>query len=166
MNLNDDPTLEQEGARMNLDDNPNLEQFRELLRQHDDRAGHHVLWVRRDGEVMLTCLPKGEGDPRELPTYEHPSMQIRYDTFQAGGGYVGEAGATEDWWMPLLLEKMREHWAALKGAPGMTHVDLDTIAPDGLPVSAEEAAEIKRGREEFARRKQSGQKRHRCRFEQ
>src|SRR5262249_27371091 len=96
-----DGTAEQrEGtARMNLNDNPTLEQFRELLRQHDDRAGHHVLWVREDGEVMLTCLPKGEDDPRKLPTYEHRHMRIRYDTFARGRGYVGEAGAAEDWWM-------------------------------------------------------------------
>jgi hypothetical protein len=64
--------------------------------------------------------------------------------------------------MPLLFEKMREHWATLKGAPGMTHIDLETIAPDGLPVSAEEAAEIRRGREEFARRKQTVQNERRC----
>ena len=38
---------------MNLNDNPTIEQFHDLLMQHDDRAGHHALWVRKDGEVML-----------------------------------------------------------------------------------------------------------------
>lgn len=143
---------------MNLNDNPTLEQFRELLRQHDDRAGHHVLWVRKDGEVMVTCLSNGnlrERRKRRLPTFEHADMQIRYDTFPCATGYVGEAGATEETWMPQLFEKMRGHWAAYEGAAGMTHVDLETITPDGEPVSAEEAAAIKRGREEYARRRQA-----------
>jgi hypothetical protein len=139
---------------MNLNDSPTLEQFRALLREHDDLAGHHVLWVRKDGEVMLTCLPE-IGTERKPPTYEHRDMKIRYDTFQRGRGYVGEEGASEDWWMPLLFEKMREHWAALKDVPGVTHIDLETIAPDGLPVTAEEAAWIKREREEFLKRRQA-----------
>jgi hypothetical protein len=76
---------------MNLNDNPTLEQFRALLRLHDDLAGHHVLWVRKDGEVMLTCLPKNDNE-RKPPTYEHHDMKIRYDTFQRARGYVGEGG--------------------------------------------------------------------------
>jgi hypothetical protein len=139
---------------MNLNDSPTLEQFRALLREHDDLSGHHVLWVRKDGEVMLTCLPK-IGTARKPPTYEHRDMKIRYDVFERARGYLGEERASEDWWMLLLFEKMREHWAALKDVPGVIHIDLETIVPDGLPVTAEEAARIKREREEFLKRKQA-----------
>jgi hypothetical protein len=47
---------------MKLNDNPTLEQFRELLRQHDDRAGHHVLWARNE-------------QPRTSPTISNPSAR-------------------------------------------------------------------------------------------
>jgi hypothetical protein len=142
---------------MNLNDNPSIEQFRDLLRQHDDHAGHHVLWVRKDGEVMLTCLPRS--NPRQPPTYEHPEMQMRYDTFPVGYGHVGPDAADNSWFMGQVFKHMLAHWARLKGTPGMTHLDLNSVAPYGRPVDAEEAAEIRRMREEFARQKQSGQKR-------
>jgi hypothetical protein len=79
--------------KLNLNDNPTIEQFRDLLRAHDDHAGHHVLWVRKDGEVMLTCLPKS--NPRRPPIYEHPQMQMRYDTFPVGYEYVGLEAAED-----------------------------------------------------------------------
>src|SRR5436853_75760 len=142
---------------MNLNDKPTIEQFHDLLRQHDDRAGHHVLWVRKDGEVMLTCLPRS--NPRRPPSYEHPEMQMRYDTFPVGYGYVGHQPSQEDdgWFKGELFKHMLAQWARLKGTPGMTHLDLDSVAPDGRPVDAEELAELRRMREEFARRKQSGE---------
>src|SRR3954447_628935 len=110
---------------MNLNDSPTLEQFRALLREHDDLSGHYVLWVRKDGEVMLTCLPKS--NPRKPPTYDHPDMKIRYDTFPVGYGYVGER-AEDDWWFAgEIYKNMLQQWPKLKEEPGLTHVDLDTV---------------------------------------
>jgi hypothetical protein len=140
---------------MNLNDNPTIEQFRDLLRQHDDHAGHHALWVRKDGEVMLTCLPRS--NPRRPPTYEHPDMLMRYGTFPVGYGHVGPEAAESSWFMGEVFKNMVEQWAKLKDVAGMNHIDLSTIAPYGRPVDAEEAAEIRRGQEEAARRKRSGQ---------
>ena len=125
---------------MNLNDHPTIEQFHDLLRQHDDRAGHHVLWVRKDGEVLLTCLPNEK--PYRVPTYEHPDMQMRYDTFPIGYGYVGPESLEDGWFMGEVFKNMFEQWARVKASPGMTHIDLATVAPDGRPVDAEEAAEI------------------------
>ena len=139
---------------MNLNEKPTIEQFRDLLRQHDDRAGHHVLWVRTDGEVMLTCLPNEK--PYRVPTYEHPEMQMRYDTFPVGYGHVGPEAARESWFMGEVFKHMLEQWAKLKSTAGMTHLDLDSVAPDGRPIDAEEMAEIRRMREEFAQRERSG----------
>src|SRR6059058_4960469 len=106
---------------MNLNDHPTIEQFHGLLRQHDDRAGHQVLWVRKDGEVMLTCLPNEK--PYRVPTYEQPQMQMRYDTFPVGYGYVGPRSPDDDgWFMGELFKHMLEQWARLKGAAGTTHL--------------------------------------------
>ena len=120
---------------MNLNDNPTIEQFHDLLRQHDDRAGHHVLWVRKDGEVMLACLPKS--NPRKPPTYDHPEMQMRYDTFPVGYGHVGLRGRLEDegWWFQRyeVFKHMVGQWARLKGAAGMTHLGQSTFGCAGWP---------------------------------
>jgi hypothetical protein len=140
---------------MNLNDHPTIEQFRDLLRQHDDHAGHHALWVRKDGEVMLTCLPNEK--PYRVPTYEHPDMQMRYDTFPIGYEYVGAEAAEDKWWTSELFKNMLEQWAKARGTPGVIHIKLHTVAPDGCPVDAEEAARLERYREEAARQKQSGQ---------
>jgi hypothetical protein len=140
---------------MNLNDHPTIEQLRDLLRQHDDHAGHHVLWMRKDGEVMLTCLPNER--PYRVPTYERPEMQMRYDTFPVGYEYVGPEAADDKWWTSQLFKNMLEQWPNARGAPGMMHIQLHTIAPEGRPVDAEESARLKRYREEAARQKQSGQ---------
>jgi hypothetical protein len=133
---------------MNLNDNPTLEHFRDLLRQHDDHAGHHVLWVRKDGEVVLSCLPN-----------EHPQMQMRYETFPIGNEYVGPEAAEDRWWTSELFRSMLQQWPKARETPGVMHIDLDTVAPDGQPVDAEEAALLQRYREEAARQrqKQAGQ---------
>src|SRR5215212_1327715 len=97
---------------MNLNESPTLEQFRELLERHDDRAGHHVLWVRKDGEVALTCLPRS--NPRKAPAYEHPDMQLRYTTFPVGYGYVGPLQPDNDgWFRDQLFRHLLEQWAKL-----------------------------------------------------
>jgi hypothetical protein len=112
--------------------------------------------VRKDGEVMLTCLPKSS--PRKAPTYKHRDMLLRYDTFPIGYGFVGPEEPDDDgWFKGMLFKHMVEQWARLKGVGGMVHLDLDSVAPDGRPIDAEEMAEIKRWREECARRKQARQ---------
>ncbi len=140
---------------MNLNDKPTIEQFRDLLRAHDDRAGHHVLWVRKDGEVMLTCLPRS--NPRRPPTYEHPDMQVRYDTFPVGYEYVGAEAAEDKWWAAKLFGNMLEQWSKARGTAGVLHIRLHTVAPEGKQVDEGELAEIRCEREELARRKQTGQ---------
>jgi hypothetical protein len=140
---------------MNLNDQPGIEQFRDLLRQHDDSAGHHVLWVRRDGEVMLTCLPKEK--PSRVPAYQQPEMQMLYDTFPIGYGYVGPEAADDKWWTAQLFKNMLEQWLQARGTPASMHIKLESVAPDGCPVDAEEGARLERYRAEAARQKQSGQ---------
>src|SRR4051812_7075536 len=69
------------GTPMNLNHNPTLQQLRDLIRVADDNSGGHLLWVRRDGEVMLTPL-KDRGHP---PRFEvKPEMQMCCEPFWAG----------------------------------------------------------------------------------
>lgn len=140
---------------MNLNKSPTVEQFRELLEQHDDRAGHHVLWVRRDGEVMLTCLPRG--DYRKVPLFEHPELQLRCDLFRAGYGFVGTESDDDGWFKGKLFDHLRQLWAKVGGTPGVTRIDLDSVAPEGRPVDDEERAELKRFRDERLRKKLAGE---------
>jgi hypothetical protein len=119
---------------MNLNNGPTPEQLRDLLRGHDDLAGHHVLWARADGEVMLTCL-RGEMD--------NPDARLRYDTFEAGMEYVGPEAALDEWWTDALFADMVRRWPAAAVGPGVTHVELSAVAPRGRPVGPEEVARIR-----------------------
>src|SRR5947209_4594208 len=78
---------------MNLNSNPTTGQLRELLRLCDDSAGHHVLWVKKTGDVELSRIPQ---DQTPVSFEEaHPDMQVRFETFLAGNEYVGPEGADD-----------------------------------------------------------------------
>jgi hypothetical protein len=96
---------------MNLNADPTKEQLRELLARCDDLAGHHVLWVEREGEVRISQLPRRWPPPRfESP----PDLQLRHETFQAGNEYVGEAAAADDEWVSKLFDFLAPNgvWAS------------------------------------------------------
>lgn len=42
---------------MNLNKNPTVRQLKDLFRVADDEAGHHILWVNKEGDVRVTLLP-------------------------------------------------------------------------------------------------------------
>jgi hypothetical protein len=102
---------------------------------------------------MLTCLPRSS--PRKPPTYEHREMQMRYGTFPVGYGHVGPEAAETSWFMGEVFKNMLQQWAKVKDTPGITHINLNSVAPDGRPVDAEELAELRRIREENLRRQSS-----------
>jgi hypothetical protein len=64
--------------------------------------------------------------------------------------------------MGEMFRYLLEQWGKRKGTPGVTHLRLDDVAPDGRPVDAEEAAWHRRQREEYLRRQQSGENTPRC----
>ena len=67
---------------MNLNNSPSKEHLRQLIRQCDDSAGHHVLWVKKTGDVELSRFA-GDVSPDQFEE-SHPDMQLRFETFQAG----------------------------------------------------------------------------------
>lgn len=105
---------------MNLDANPTIEQLRELVRECDDSAGHHVLWVRKSGEVDIMRIPRDR--PQDEFEISHPDMQLRVETFLAGNGYVGPEAANDDDWIAELFERLRKEWRKAKGKPEVAYI--------------------------------------------
>lgn len=106
---------------MNLDTNPTIEQLRELVRECDDSAGHHVLWVKKSGEVEITRIPRGRTPAGFEPS--HPDMQLRVETFLAGNEYVGPEATEDNDWIAELFERLTTAWQQAKGKPEVAHLD-------------------------------------------
>ncbi|MCI0701722.1 MAG: hypothetical protein L0241_11620 [Planctomycetia bacterium] len=98
---------------MNLDNNPTMDQLRDLLRACDDRAGHHVLWVDRAGEVHITKVEKKWPVPQPGPEVLDNAL-VRFETFWAGKGYVGAEAATSDEWITDAFNWLLRDWASAK----------------------------------------------------
>jgi hypothetical protein len=106
---------------MNLDFNPTIEQLRELVRQCDDSAGPHVLWVKKTGEVDIASVPQGQTPARFEEA--HPEMQLRFETFLAGNEYVGRDAAADDDWISELFDRLRSEWHNAKGRPDVAYAE-------------------------------------------
>ena len=106
---------------MNLNSNPTIEQLRELIRRCDDSAGHHVLWVKKSGDLELTKIPEDQ-TPVGFEK-AHPDMQIRFETFQAGNEYVGPEAADDDEWIAELFDSLIEKWHQAKGKSEVVYGD-------------------------------------------
>jgi hypothetical protein len=106
---------------MNLNVSPTPDQLRELLRRCDDTAGHHVLWVKENGDVVLSRVAKNgalENDEKG-----HPEMKMRFETFLAGNEYVGPEAAQDDEWVSELFERLVREWAKARGKAEVAYVN-------------------------------------------
>ncbi len=107
---------------MNLNQNPAPDQLRELIRHCDDWAGNHILWVRKDGEVLVSLVP---GDLTPVGFEESSSdLQLRFPTFQAGNEYVGSDAAADDAWIAEVFDRLIEEWGKVKGTSHVEYVDI------------------------------------------
>jgi hypothetical protein len=106
---------------MNLDAHPTKDQLRELIGPCDDRAGHHVMWVTRAGEVKLSRISRDAS----LVAFDqdHPEMQLRCEPFRAGNEYVGPEAAQDERWVAELFERLLRGWRQAKGMPGVVHLE-------------------------------------------
>jgi hypothetical protein len=107
---------------MNLNNNPTTDQLRELIRQGDDRAGHHVFWVSQDGEVHLSMIPKGQ--PPVWPDREHTDMKLCTEVFLIGHEYVGDEAAEDNDWVSGLFQFLLQEWPRARDSHGVTHLDV------------------------------------------
>ncbi len=106
---------------MNLNNNPTVEELRDLLRRCDDQAGHHVLWVAKNGDVHVSRVPK---DKKPVGFEEaEPEMQLRYETFEAGNEYVGPDAAEDAAWVEQLFDALVQEWPKVKGKQIVEFVD-------------------------------------------
>lgn len=97
---------------MNLTTNPTIQQLSALLSPCDDTAGHHVLWVSKSGDVNITLLSNLSPIGFEQST---PSMALRYETFNAGNGYVGQDAAADLNYLHRILNDLVERWNNYSG---------------------------------------------------
>ncbi|MBY0524921.1 MAG: hypothetical protein K2R98_16065 [Gemmataceae bacterium] len=107
---------------MNLDNAPTKDQLRQLLAQFNDRAGHHVLWVEKNGEVHLSTVPAGLPPVQFQPS--RSELQLRYEAFEKGNEYVGASAAADAEWVSQLFESLRKEWPKAKGKAEPGYVDL------------------------------------------
>jgi len=106
---------------MNMNTNPSISQLRDLLKKCDDTAGHHVLWVKKNGDVVISRIT---GDPAPAAfDKEHPEMRMRYETFLVGNEYVGADAADDDDWVSELFENLRAEWAKARGESGVRYIE-------------------------------------------
>lgn len=106
---------------MNLNRNPSVEELRSLLRQGDDSAGHHVLWVKRTGDVELSRIPK-DNSPVGFEKAQ-PEMQMRFETFLAGNEYVGPEAADDEEWVRELFDSLLKEWPEAKAKPEVAYIN-------------------------------------------
>jgi hypothetical protein len=118
--------------KMNLKDHPTIEQLRELIKQNDDHSGHHLLWVKKNGDVELTRIPRD----KTVTWFQrkHPEMQLHYEMFPIGKEYVGpEAAADNEYMAKLFASLVRSATTIRKGrqeAP--PEIDLERVFyPEG-----------------------------------
>jgi hypothetical protein len=109
---------------MNLNDSPTKDQLAALLAACDDRAGHHVLWASRNGEVRVTLLARGKLPPNAA-VLATPGAQLRLETFLAGNGYVGTEAVEHESWVDELFDRLSREWAAAKGKAEAVYCALD-----------------------------------------
>jgi hypothetical protein len=107
---------------MNLETSPTADQLRDLLAQCNDRAGSHVLWATRSGDLAVTRLEKRSS----VSAFEqaHPEMQARFATFLPGNEYVGPDAAADEDWVKELFDRLVRAWPKAKGRPEVVHLDL------------------------------------------
>ena len=118
---------------MNLNQNPTVEELRALLATGDDWAGHHVLWVNRTGEVMLTRLPKG-WPPAPLAADD---VRVRCETFPLSYGYVGAEVAGDEVWLAGLLRVLLWGWSKSAESEEPFVIDLEEVLHPDLSRSPE-----------------------------
>ena len=94
---------------MNMKDSPTAAQLTELLANADDDAGHHILWVSKDGEVNLTRLPD-DLTPGGWHEQNDAVVQFRFETYELGNDYVGKDAASDPEYVSKLLRDLMKHW--------------------------------------------------------
>ena len=107
---------------MNMNSNPTMDDLRALFSSRNDDECHHILWVRNDGEVLLS------GVPEELTPvgFEQntPEMEMRYETFVQGNQYVGKGAAQDDAFMERIYKSLVKEWPKSRRRKMVDYIDM------------------------------------------
>ena len=92
---------------MNLNNNPTMDQLRDLFRPLDDKAGRHIAWVDRDGEVRIDPVPDGD-----VITFvqSHADLKMWLRVFEPGHDYVGPGAADDKGWVEDVFYALTHEW--------------------------------------------------------
>lgn len=106
---------------MNLENHATKEELADLIRPCKDHDGHHVLWVTKTGDVRISMVPH-DRTPVGFEL-DQPSMQLRFETFEAGNDYVGPDAADDEGWVSDLFNRLCDEWAKAKGRRDVAYID-------------------------------------------
>lgn len=106
---------------MNMNQNPTREDLRALLAPCDDAAGHHVLWVKSNGDVLITQFPKTSAPP--ATNEDLPGAKLRFPAFLAGNEYVGPAATADEDWVDDLFAMLQRQWNRSQSKPNVEFAD-------------------------------------------
>jgi hypothetical protein len=105
---------------MNMENNPTVDELRGLIQGCDDRAGDHVLWVGKNGDVHVSRIPKNQTSA-DFEQAE-PDMRLRCEAFEAGNEYVGPEAARDNDWIKELFRTLITEWPNAKMKPEVEHI--------------------------------------------
>jgi hypothetical protein len=97
--------------QMNLTKDPKESELRNLLALCDDEAGHHIVWVDKQGEVHINVCPE-DLTPGSWHQRNRHNVRVRLETLPPGGGYVGREASHDAAWVSRLLEGLQKAWAS------------------------------------------------------
>ncbi|WP_445369244.1 hypothetical protein ACH5Y9_08280 [Methylomonas sp. BW4-1] len=107
---------------MNMNNNPTIDELKDIFAACDDDAGHHLLWVQKNGDVMLSVVPE-----HLTPVgFEEATtqMQMRYETFVQGNKYVGTSAAADQSFMQSIFDSLLKEWPSAKGRSTVDYIDM------------------------------------------
>jgi hypothetical protein len=106
---------------MNMNHSPTVDELKQLFAAADDEAGHHSLWIDKSGEVHLSVIPE-ELTPIGFEDAT-PSMQIRFETYGEGLGYVGPSAAADDKFIGDTFRRLVKAWTPPFSVGKIKYVD-------------------------------------------
>lgn len=93
---------------MNMNNDPKREELAALIRNCDDTAGAHILWVDRLGEVRITLI-KNE-TPASWVKRMDDKIKFRYESYGANNDYVGDNAANDIEYVSSLYNELLKDW--------------------------------------------------------
>ena len=92
---------------MNLK-NTNLEEFKELIRNCDDKNFNHILWVTTEGDVYINKFTTA--NPTDKFEKETPNLLFWKGVFYHNNNYVGIEASEDTVYIENILKELTDNW--------------------------------------------------------